>query len=110
MPNNQPIACSLSATELRLRLAEMAALGDAALLETRRAGARAELRFAPGATVRARLDATVAAEARCCPFLTMSLSEDRAAITLRVVAPEGAEEALSEITEAFGEPTRATAR
>ncbi len=109
MPNDQPIACSLSATELPQRLAEMAALGHAALIETSRAGSQAELRFAPGATVRQRLEGIVANEARCCPFLTMTVSEKPDAITLHLAAPDGAEKAVSEITEAFGGATRTAA-
>lgn len=109
MPTDQPIACSLSATELPQRLAEMAELGDAALLEIHRAGTRAELLFAAGATVRERLKEIVAKEARCCPFLNLALSETTGVITLHVQAPEAAEVALSEITEAFGDRTRAVA-
>jgi hypothetical protein len=73
MSTDQPIACSLSATEFS-----------------------------------ARLEALVAEEARCCPFLTMNVSEDPDGIRLHVVAPAGAEEALSEITEAFGDRTKTT--
>ena len=110
MSTDPPIACSLSATELPLRLAAMADLGDAALVEIDRAGTRAELRFAAGAAVRERLEEIVAKEARCCPFLTMRLTESAGVITLHVQAPEGAEVAVSEITEAFGDRTKAPTR
>jgi hypothetical protein len=109
MSPDQPIGCSLSATELPQRLAEMAELGDAALLEIHRAGTRAELLFAAGAAVRERLEEMVAKEARCCPFLNMRLSETAGVITLHVQAPEGAEVVLSEIAEAFGDRTEAVA-
>ena len=101
MSADQPIACSLSATELPERLADMADLGNAALLEIRRAGARAELLFAAGATVRERLERIVAAEARCCPFLNMRLRENAGVITLHLQVPEGADQAVSEITDSF---------
>jgi hypothetical protein len=110
MSTDPPIACSLSATELPERLAEMKDLSAAALLTIRSTGTRSELRFAADAMVRERLEAIVANEARCCPFLNMRLSENAGVITLYVEAPEGAEIAMSEIAGAFGDRTKATAR
>jgi len=110
MSTDPPIACSLSATELSERLAEMKHLGDTALLETRHTGTRAELLFAAGERVRERLEAILEKEAHCCLFLNLQLSESAGVITLHVQAPEGAEVALSEITDAFGDRTRAVAR
>ncbi len=109
MPTDLPIACSLAQSELSERLAQMAQLGEDALLEVRRVGVRAELVFTADAAVRERLAAIVAAEAQCCPFLTMSVAERRSAITLAVDAPEGAEVALSEIIDAFGGQSRRVA-
>ncbi len=109
MSTDQPIACSLSQSELSTRLAAMAQLGAAALIEVRRRAVRAELVFAADAAVRERLEAIVAAEAQCCPSLTMSVTERGTAITLAVEAPEGAEVALSEIIDAFGDPSRRVA-
>jgi hypothetical protein len=62
MPTELPIACSLGATELPARLAELAALGDEALLDARQDGNTAELRFAAGIGVRERLEAVIAAD------------------------------------------------
>ena len=43
----------------------------------------------------------MAAEARCCAFLELTLSEDAEAISLTILAPEGAEEALGGFAGAF---------
>jgi hypothetical protein len=102
MPAELPIACSLSVTELPARLAEMQALGDAALVDARRDATRAELRFAAGAGVRERVEAIVAAESHCCAFLTMRVTGEPDAVVLTIGAPEGAEFVLQELFDAFG--------
>jgi hypothetical protein len=108
MPTELPIACSLNATELPQRLAEMAALGRAALLDARTRPTRAELRFAAGAGVRERLEAIVAAESQCCAFLTIAVTEEPDTVLLTIDAPEGAEVVLAELVDAFrGQPQAA---
>lgn len=107
MSAEPPIACSLSATELPTRLAEMAALGDAALLDVRHAGTHAELRFAAGGGVRERLEAVVAAESECCAFLAMRVTEAAHTVVLTIDAPEGAEPVQQELVNAFGGARRA---
>jgi hypothetical protein len=108
MPAELPIACSLSATELPARLAEMAALGDAALVDERQDATHAELRFAGGAGVRERVEAIVDAESRCCAFLTMRVTGEPDAVVLTIDAPEGAELVLQELLDAFrGQPQAA---
>jgi hypothetical protein len=104
MPAELPIACSLDATQLPARLAEMAALGNDALLDVRRDVTRADLRFAAGAGVRSRVDAIVAAEAACCPFLRMQVTEQQGTVVLTIVAPDDAEIVLAELVDAFGQP------
>jgi hypothetical protein len=101
MPADLPIACSLSADELPARLAEIADLGRAALLDVRSHGPRAELRFSPGAGVRERVEAVAAAESRCCPFLTLTVAGEPDAIALTIEAPDGAEPVLRELVDAF---------
>jgi hypothetical protein len=101
MPTELPIACSLSASELPVRLAELANLGRAALLDVRHDGTQAQLRFAAGVEVRVRVDAIVAAETHCCAFLEMRVSDDPDAIVLSITAPEGAEVVLAELVDAF---------
>lgn len=105
MPAELPIACSLSAAELSVRLAEIADLGRAALLEVHAEGTRAELRFAGESDVRERIDAIVAAESICCAFLTMRVSDAPPDVVLSVEAPQGAAIAVRQLIDAFrGEP------
>ena len=101
MPTDPPIACSLDAGALSDRLAHMAELGGAALLDARIDGRRALLRFAAGGEVRGRLDGIVAAEARCCPFLGMDMTEEPGTLTLAIVAPAGAEPVVEDLVAAF---------
>jgi len=102
MPTDLPIACSLNETELPARLAEMRALGHDALLSARRVGPLAVLRFTADPDTRARVEAIVAAESRCCAFLTMRISTDPDAIALTIEAPDEAEVVLQDLVEAFG--------
>jgi hypothetical protein len=101
MPTELPIACSLTATELPRRLAEMADVGRAALLDVRDDGTHAELRFAAGAGVRDRVDAIRAAESQCCAFLDMAVTDEPDAVVLTIDAPEGADVVLTELVDAF---------
>ena len=105
MPPDLPIACTLTAAELPERLAEMRDVGRAALIDARACGPRAELRFAAGAGVRDRVEAIVAAEAQCCAFLTMHVTEEPDTVVLAIDGPEGAELVVSELVGAFrGDP------
>jgi hypothetical protein len=101
MPTELPIACSLSTTELPARLAEMSDLGQAALLDAERNGTRAILHFRPGAETSRRLAEIVAAEARCCAFLGMKLSDDDGGLALTIDAPADAAPVLDELVAAF---------
>lgn len=102
MSDELPIACSLSATELSERLAEMAALGGDALVDTHTNALHAELRFAAGEGIRERVEAVVAAEASCCSFLTMSVGDEPDLVVLSIDAPGGAEMVVDEMVAAFG--------
>jgi len=105
MASEVPIACTLGATELRQRLAEMRDIGRVALLGVDRRRGLAVLRFRPDADRRRRLAAIVAAEADCCAFLEMTLGEDGDAVALSISAPVGAEPVLDDLIAAFaGEP------
>jgi hypothetical protein len=102
MPDDAlPIACSLAATELPKRLAEMADLGHAALIDARTEANRAELRFVAGAGVRDRVDAIVTAESQCCAFLDMAVTEEPDTVVLAIEAPDDAELVLTELVDAF---------
>ena len=105
MTTDQPIACSLTPAALTQRRDDFAKLAAEALLQTRSAdGATAELVFAAGETVRDRLEAIVAAEAECCPFLTMQLRDGADTITLEILAPDGAAKTLSDLVALDFEP------
>ena len=99
MPLELPLACSLSAADRRSRLAEIAALGGASLRAAATAGNRAELRFRPEA--RQPLEALIAAESRCCPFLAFELEQRPDEVRLTVEAPPDAEPVLDDLVEAF---------
>ena len=79
----------------------MRALGDDALIDSATQAARATLRFAAGVGIRDRVDAIVAAEADCCSFLNMAVSEGPDEVVLTIHAPEEAELVLAELVGAF---------
>jgi hypothetical protein len=101
MSSHLPIACSLGPAELPARRAEMIDLGRAALLDARLSPARAQLRFAATDGVRERVAAFAAAEAECCPFLTMRVTGEPGVVLLTFDAPEGAGAVLAELVESF---------
>jgi hypothetical protein len=92
-----PIACSLDAPALEQRLAEIGALGREALIDAH----GGVLRFRRSDAVRARLQAIIAAESGCCPFLTFALEDRADELVLRIEAPEGAETVADELAAAF---------
>jgi MerR family transcriptional regulator, copper efflux regulator len=96
--SDRPIACSLSATDLSARLAEMKRLGGDALLS---ADGEGTLRFRGDMATRARLEAIVAAEADCCPFLDMHLREEAGALVLEIRAAQEAAPVVAELVSAF---------
>ena len=101
MPAELPIACSLTATELPARLAEITTLGDDALIDVLREPGLAELRFAAADGVRDRIEAIVRAEAQCCAFLNMEVRDEPDLVVLHVTAPAEADPVLSELVDAF---------
>src|SRR3954447_19555506 len=102
MPTGLPIACSLSAVELPVRLAEMRDLGRA-LVGVERTKTTAVLHFRHGGETAERLAAIVTAEARCCPFLDMTLHETSGALSLTISAPPDAAPVLDELVAAFAD-------
>src|SRR3954468_23233608 len=101
MPTELPIACSLSAAELPARLAEMNDVGRSALLGVERTKTTAVLRFRHDGETRERLAAIVAAEARCCAFLDMTLDVTGDAVALTISVPADAAPILDELVAVF---------
>ena len=97
-----PIACSLNAADLRVRMAEVAAVGRAGLRDRTTDGATSTLRFDRRDDVRQRLEAIVAAESECCAFLDLTLVDDGEELVLTISAPPGAEPVARELAGAFG--------
>jgi hypothetical protein len=96
-----PVACSLGADELERRMAEAAAVGRAALVSEERRGGRHLLRFRAGAGTRRALEGIVAAEAACCPFLELELSESGDELLLAIGAPPEGRASAATLAAAF---------
>lgn len=104
MTTDTPIACSLGADELAVRLAELRGIGKDALLAVTRQGT---LRFRADVKTRKRLEAIMAAESQCCSFLRFELTEDGGELVLAVTAPEGAEPLARDLVNAMAAHLRA---
>ena len=104
MSKVRPVACSLGAAELERRVAAIAEVGAASLVSRSMANGRHLLRFrATGRTQRC-LEEIVAAESECCPFLDLLLTDENDEIVLSIAAPEGGQETVDGLAEAFGAP------
>jgi hypothetical protein len=101
MPEELPIACSLSAGEFPARMAQMAALGRSALADARVDHTHARLRFTAGAGVRDRVERFAADERRCCPFLRFQVRAAPGEVLLLIDAPADAEPVVAELVAAF---------
>lgn len=101
MTEGTPIACSLGASELRQRLNEIAEVGADSLVERSADGERHLLRFRSDPETRRRLEAIVAAEAKCCSFLDLSLEEQGDELVLSVSAPQDGQPVADELAAAF---------
>ncbi len=105
MTTDPPIACTLTAAEMPARLAEIRAVGDAALRSAEAGGSGAVLRFGPDPDIRTRLAAIVAAESVCCAFLEFDLDDSATETVLTIEAPEGGEQAMHQLVGAFRGPS-----
>ncbi len=101
MTADMPIACSLTADEMPDRLSQIAALGEAALDSAQIDGALAVLRFRARERVRERLEALVAAEAKCCGFLKMDLHDAPGVVILTIRSEPGGEPVVADLVSAF---------
>lgn len=96
-----PVACSLSADNLKERLAAIAEIGAEGLLTREVDGERHLLRFSAGTANRKRLEEIVAAEAKCCSFLDLALEERGGELVLSIAAPEDGQAVADELASAF---------
>jgi hypothetical protein len=102
MTKEEPPACSLDANPLERRLAAIAEVGADSL--TSRAvddDGRHLLRFRSRAGTRDRLEEIVAAEAECCSFLDLHLSEQGGTLVLSIAAPANGTAVADALAEAF---------
>ena len=98
MTSELPIACTLTAEDRAARLAEIEAFGNAALLGVRPDGS---LRFLGDPETRARLEAILAAESECCPFLDFGVRASGRELLLTISAPDGGDPVVRELAGAF---------
>jgi hypothetical protein len=95
-PRELPVACSLDAARLRAREAELAALGRSLVSVSDPDGPRLVLRFTSDDLTRERLDRIVAAEAECCPFLDLRVSEGET-LELSIDGPDEAAPLIADL-------------
>lgn len=95
MDADVPIACTLSPSDYRARLAQIASLSRTALRQVGRDGLTLILRYAPEAAADVRQ--LVDQERRCCAFLQFDLQETADEVRLLVTAPAAAAEAVPEL-------------
>src|SRR5688500_11122500 len=99
MTHEPPLACSLSPAGYRRRIADARELADQHLRSRDAVPGGARLTFADGADTRRRLEALVAAEASCCPFLTLDLHWQNGVLVLDVTGPADAAPIIAELFE-----------
>jgi hypothetical protein len=97
--NARPIACTLSAKQLRDRRAWIADLAHDGLLSHQRGDLALCLRYRPDVVGRVRR--MVELEEACCAFLSFHLHEQPDAVTLTIKAPEEAREIADGMFDQF---------
>ncbi len=101
MTTDKPIACSLGASALEQRLAAIAGIGAESLLSRGTGDERHLLRFRSSGETRRRLEGIVAAEAECCSFLDLSLTEEDGELVLSIAAPAAGQAIADELADTF---------
>lgn len=99
--DEKPLACSLDAGELEPRLAAIAAVGAEGLIAREAEGECHLLRFRSDPATRRRLEDIVAAEAKCCSFLDLSLTESGDELVLAIAAPAAGRPVADQLAQAF---------
>ena len=93
----QPIACTLTADQLRGRVHDLAAEAARALRSRERTAGCERLTFAATAATEAELRAVIAAEASCCAFLRMDLRRTEDGLVLDVAGPDEARPIIAKL-------------
>jgi hypothetical protein len=101
MTDPKPIACTLGANDLQRRLDQIAEVGAAGLIAHDAENGKHRLRFRSDPKTRRRLDEIVAAEAECCSFLDLDLTERGGELVLTLTAPEDGRAVANELAAAF---------
>lgn len=104
MSTDDPVACSLDATDLEQRLTAIAAVGADSLIAREVDDGRHLLRFRADSATRRRLEEVVAAEAQCCAFLDLGLASEDGELLLSIAAPNDAQAVADGLAAAFGLP------
>ncbi|MFI5028496.1 MAG: hypothetical protein ACHQCF_05885 [Solirubrobacterales bacterium] len=99
---DQPVRCSLGGADLQKRLETIAELGAGSLVRRSITPDRHVLRFRSEAATRRRLEEIVAAEAECCSFLDLELSDEGGELVLSIRAPAEGRPVADELAAAFG--------
>jgi hypothetical protein len=105
MTEELPLACSLNGGDLERRLAAISELGRDSLLGRSVDAGRHRLRFRSDERTRRRLGEVVAAEAECCAFLALEVSEADGDLLLSIAAPAEAQEMADGFAACFEAPT-----
>jgi hypothetical protein len=94
---DSPIACTLSGAQMAARRTDVMALSERALRERTSIDGGALLRFDADPDIQRALVELVAAEAECCPFLTLTLQRAGDALELRITGPDDAQPIIAEM-------------
>jgi hypothetical protein len=92
-----PIACSLTPADLRTRQADTAALARRSLRSGCRVSRGERLVFAADAGTESALREVIAAEQRCCAFLSLDLRRAGDSLELTITGPEEAKPIIAEL-------------
>jgi hypothetical protein len=95
----QPIACTLTASDLRQCLSWIATVNRDALLGHDRTDLTLRLRYAPAAVQ--KVMRLMRDEQACCAFLTFEMHEEPEAVTLTITAPEEARNTVDALFDPF---------
>ena len=102
MDETAPIACSLAADDYQVRLAEIEEVGRSGLLRKEETAEGAILTFRDSPGLEGEIGSIVAAEAACCPSLSLDLARRGNTLILRITGPDEALPVVRDLIEHFG--------